>query len=351
VLFRSHLPYTGSHPRRHWFSGNDWIEAWVYWDGFWYGDIADRGYWAFAPNQQGPVAFFPTYPLLMRLGKAVVGDARLAGILLTVAAGATAAGLFFTWLRERMSPAAAWTALLLFLLYPFSYYLYGAVYADAVFVASVLGDFLLLDRDQPWLAGLVGAMATAARPVGFVLVIALAVRAMERRGGWRQLSWRDAGVLLSGAGVGAFCMYTWVRFGTPLAFVEAQGGWEQDPGPATWLKFRFFKDVVDVRNPAAWLVFVSHAVVTVGGLALVPAVVKRFGWGYGIYVLLGLGLSALSIKNFFGMSRYALSAFPCFAVAGQLLADWARLRVPVLVASGLTLVGATSFYARGHYLS
>ncbi len=350
-LSLTHLPYTGSHPRRHPFSGNAWLEAWVYWDGYWYGDIADRGYWGHVPNQQGPVAFFPTYPLLMRAGRALVGDARLAGILLTLAAGATAAGLFFTWLRQRVTPPAAWTALLLFLLYPFSFYLYGAVYADAVFIASVIGAFLLVERDHPWLAGLVGALATAARPVGFVLVIALGVRVIERRGGWRRVSWRDAGVLVAGAGVGAFCLYTWMRFGTPFAFVEAQSGWEQDPGPATWLKFRFFKDVVNLSNPGAWLVFVSHAVVTVVALALVPRVVRRFGWGYGIYALLGLGLSALSIKNFFGMGRYTLSAFPCFAAAGELLAERARLRVPALAASAAALLVATSLFARGHYLS
>ena len=55
------------------------------------------------------MAFFPAYPLLMRAGRAVVGNSLLAGVMLTVAAGATAAGLFFTWLRERVSPEAAWT--------------------------------------------------------------------------------------------------------------------------------------------------------------------------------------------------------------------------------------------------
>jgi hypothetical protein len=297
------------------------------------------------------VAFFPTYPLLMRAGRAVVGNSLLAGIVLTVGAGTAAAALFFTWLRERVSPAAAWTALLLFLLYPFAYYLYGAVYADAVFIAAALGSFLLVERDHPWLAGLVGAAATAARPVGFVLVVALVIRVVERRGGIRSVSWRDAGVLVAGAGIGAFCLYSWVRFGNPLAFVEAQRGWDQAPGPATWLKLQFWKDVRDFRSPLAWMVFVSHPILTGAALALVPRVVRRYGWSYGSYALLGLGISALSTKNFFGMSRYVLSAFPCFAAAGELLAERVRLRAVALASSGMTMVAATSFFARGHYLS
>ncbi len=350
-LSLSHLPYTGTDVRRHPIPGARWLEAWVHFDGFWYADIAERGYWSFVPTEQGPFAFFPTYPLLMRMGRALVGSTYVAGILVTVAAGAASAGLFFVWLRDRVSPPAAWTALLLFLLYPFAYYLYGAVYADAVFIASVLGSFVLLERDHPVLAGLVGAAATAARPVGVVLVIALVIRVIERRGGWHKVAWRDAGVLLATAGIGAFCFYGWKRYGAPLAFVDAQNGWNQDPGLRTWFKVQFWHDVQDLRSPLAWLVFVSHPVLTLAGLALVPLVVRRFGWGYAAYAFLVLALSALSTKNFFGMSRYVLSAFPCFAAAGLLLAERVRLRAAVLASSGAALVAASSFFARGHYLS
>ena len=347
----SHLPFTGTDLRRHPIPGAPWLEAWVHFDGYWYGAIADHGYWSFVPTEQGPFAFFPTYPLLTRAGAALVGNTYLAGILVTLASGAASAGLFFVWLRDRVGSTARWTALLLFLLYPFAYYLYGAVYADAVFVACVLGSFVLLERDRPVLAGLVGAAATAARPVGAVVVVALAIRVIERRGGWRRVAWRDVGVLLSAAGVGAFCFYSWRRYGAPLAFVEAQNAWNQDPGLRTWLKVQFWHDVQDMRSPLAWLVFVSHPLLTLAGLALVPMVVRRFGWGYGAYGLLVLALSALSTKNFFGMSRYVLAAFPCFAAAGLLLADRARLRTAALLSSGAVLVAATSFFARGHYLS
>ncbi len=117
------------------------------------------------------------------------------------------------------------------------------------------------------------------------------------------------------------------------------------------MKVQFWKDVQDFRSPLAWLVFVSHPILTAAGLALVPRIVRRLGWSYGAFALLGLGISALSTKNFFGMSRYVLSALPCFAVAGELLAERTRLRLATLVGSGGALVAATSFFARGHYLS
>ena len=337
-------PYSGPGPL---YTGPGWLSGWAQWDSGWYQFIADHGY-TYTPGQQGPVAFFPAYPLLMRAVAVAVGNVFVAGILVTVASGVGATVLFWKWVSDRLSPPAAWTSLLLFVLFPYAFFLFGAVYADALFVVAVLGAFTLLERDRPWLAGAVGAVATAARPIGAVLVIALVVRVLER--GARP-GWRSAGVLLSGVGIGAFSVYLWVRFGDPLAFGTVQEAWDQEASPETWLKFRFFRDVVDVGNPFAWVSYMAHPVLTVVGLALVPRVFRRFGKGYGVFVALLIGLSALGTKNFFGMSRYLLAAFPCFAVAGEWVAERPRLRMVAPAVSGLGLVVLTAAYSSGYYLS
>ncbi|MEA2687165.1 MAG: hypothetical protein QOE93_2360 [Actinomycetota bacterium] len=356
------IPWSGQPHVAPPFTGHRWVEGWAQWDAGWYYRIAEDGY-SYVKGQQSTIVFFPAYPLLMRLTGGLVGSTYVAGILVTVTAGIGSAALYFTWVRDRLTPRAATTALLLFVLYPYSFFLFGAVYADAVFVAAVIGAFVLLERDHPWLAGLVGALATAARPMGAVLVIGLAVRAWERRreaasndgpGGplaKPALRWQDAGVLLSAGGLAAFSLYLWNRFGDPLAFLTGQEAWDQQAGLHTWLKVQFFKDVTNFSSPLSWLTYVAHPILTVVGLALVPRVFRRFGKGYGVYVLLLIGLSALSTKNFFGMSRYLLAAFPCFAVAGELLADRPALRKTATAASGVGLVLLTAAFSRGYYLS
>lgn len=329
------------------YTGPGWLSGWAQWDAGWYQFIAEDGY-VYSPGQQGPVAFFPAYPMLMRGLGLAVGDVFVAGMLITLASGIGATVLFWKWLQERLEPPAAWTALLLFVLFPYAFFMFGAVYADALFVVAVLGAFTLVERDRPWLAGLVGAVATAARPIGAVLVVALVVRVLERG---ERPGWRSAGVLLSGLGIGAFSAYLWVRFGDPLAFGTVQEAWNQEASPETWLKFRFFRDVVEVDSPLPWVAYMSHPVLTVLGLALVPRVFRRFGKGYGVFSLLLIGLSALGTKNFFGMSRYVLAAFPCFAVAGEWVAARPRLRVVAPAVSGLGLVVLTAAYSRGYYLS
>ncbi len=158
-------------------------------------------------------------------------------------------------------------------------------------------------------------------------------------------------MLLSAGGLVAFSLYLWSRFGDPLAFLTGQEAWDQQAGLRTWLKIQFFEDVTNFSSPLSWLTFVAHPILTFAGLALVPRIFRRFGKGYGIYVLLLIGLSALSTKNFFGMSRYLLAAFPCFAVAGELVADRPALRKTAIAASGVGLVALTAAFSRGYYLS
>ncbi|MGH9266360.1 MAG: mannosyltransferase family protein [Acidimicrobiales bacterium] len=344
------------------FTGPEWLAGWAQWDSGWYFRIASEGY-SYVAGAQSSVAFFPTYPLAVRAVAVVVEDTYLAGILVTLLAGTAVAALFFAWLRSRVSPAAAWAALAAFLLFPYAFFLYGVVYADALFVAALLGAFVLLDADRPMLAGLAGAVATAARPVGVVLVAGLAVRALERRGAlapsggwrnlvdWRRARWADAGVLLSLAGLAAWCLYLWSRFDDPFAFASAQAAWDQGAGPETWLKFQFFEDIADLRSPGAWLLFMAHPVLTVAAACLLPRVFRRFGLGYGVFATLLVALSAVSTKNFFGMARYLLAAFPIFAVVGEELVARPALRRAALPASGAGLVALTAVFGTGYYLS
>ena len=342
------------------FTGPDWLAGWAQWDSGWYHRIASHGY-SFVAGQQSTVAFFPAYPLVVGGARVLVDDPYLAGIVATFLAGLGAAVLLAAWVRARLSPAAAWAALLAFLWFPYAFFLYGVVYADALFVAAVLGAFLLLEDDRPVLAGLAGAVATAARPVGVVVVVGLLVRALERRGAlrpagggwldWRRIRWADAGVLASVLGLAAWCLYLWSRFGDPLAFASAQAAWDQGAGPETWLKFQFFRDVADLRSPGAWLLFMAHPVLTVAAACLLPRVFRRFGAGYGVYAALLIAVSALSTKNFFGMARYLLAAFPCFAVLGELLDERPGLRRLYIPAGGVGLVALTAIFGTGYYLS
>ena len=64
---------------------------------------------------------------------------------------------------------------------------------------------------------------------------------------------------------------------------------------------------------------VVQAAVCLAFIAAVPAVTRRFGRGYGIYVLATALIPAFSTADFMGVGRYLLPAFPVFELVGASL--------------------------------
>jgi hypothetical protein len=163
------------------FRGAWFLEGWVRFDGGWYQSIITNGY-SYRPGAQSSIAFFPGYPMVVGLLSKVTGDVYLAGIITTFLCGLGLALVFYRWCARRASPQKAATALMLLLVFPYAWYLYGAMYADALFVLCAIGAFYLVEKDRPVLAGLVAAVATATRPVGVAMVVGLVAVLLEHRG-------------------------------------------------------------------------------------------------------------------------------------------------------------------------
>lgn len=343
-------------------TGPAWLDGWFQFDSGWYHAIVTGGY-SYEPGQQSSIAFFPTYPLLVRLLAWPLGDVQLAGTLAGLGAGLAAVLLYARWLSARLPARSAAVAVGVLLLYPFALYLYGAMYADSLFLLTAIGSFVLLERRQYVLAGLVGALATAGRPVGVAVAVGLVVRMLELlaqdRGddGWsgvlrsvRHVRWRQAGVLLSAAGLVAWMTYLWVEFGNPLAFVEVESapGWDQGVGPRTWFKVAYVEMFTAGHWRMALLLSIQAAACLVAVLAL-RRVWRRFGAGYLAYAVVVLAIPIIGTDDFMGTGRYVLVAFPALAAVGDYLAThrWRWLAPAFLAASAALLIVLTSYYARG----
>jgi hypothetical protein len=185
------------------------------WDYNWYRLIADAGY----PAGHGgrSYAFFPLWPLLLDwLGSnlEVVGAAALAW--------AASAAAFFG-VAEGTPRARSRTALAL-ACWPGSFVLLLA-YPDALALAAAAWAAALALRDRPLAAGVLGAVAAAARPNG--VLIALPLAWLARGKGPR--AW--LGATLPVAAAASVEGYFWARSDDPTAFFDAQRLWGRD-GPA-----------------------------------------------------------------------------------------------------------------------
>jgi hypothetical protein len=374
--------------------GPAWLDAWFQGDSGWYYRIADSGY-SYTPGQQSPVAFFPAYPLAVRaVGTLLGGDWSTAAGCVTLLSAVGAVALFADWVRSRVEPRTAVVAVALFLLYPYSFFLYGSGYSDAFFLLTAMGSFALLERHRFVLAGVVGILATGGRPVGIAVLVGLVVRAVEMladqraagvvpstavkvpvraelgqrslgaaddeslpegvdpacggrpvplremAGAVRLIRWREVVLLVSGAGLVGWVIYLGERFGDPLAFVTVQGapGWNQGSGPYTWFKVVFVGTLAKGLWPNI-AVLVPQALACLLAVLLLRTAWRRFGWGYTAFSVVSLAIPLIGTKDFMGAGRYCLAAFPVLAAAAVVLTGRQRPRWLVPVVLGVCFVG------------
>lgn len=343
-------------------------------DGGWYAGIAQHGYHLVAGHQSN-VAYFPAYPLAMRGIGALIGDTVLAGILVTAVAGCLGAVLAGRWMRlQNLSPQAVTLGVAVMLLYPYSWFLYGVVYSDALFLAAILAASLAVESDRIVLAGLLTIVATADRPTGVSIAIGLTVLVAERRGVLRhdpetgpalvrrfrfpnrvdvsRLRRRDGAILLGFAGLAGYMWYLHTEFGRALLFLDEQRYWGQESGVRTLVKAQYWWELTHFEHRSLVLTTTLQAVLLVAGLALVPFVGRRFGWGYATFQLVLVAMPAIGSRDFMGTGRYLMVLFPTHALVGEWLSGRSRRwRLGYLTISGSLLVVLAASFAHGVYLS
>ncbi len=321
------------------------IDMWVRWDAGWYRGIVLDGY-SYSPTAQSHAAYFPLYPMLMwpwvRLGI----PADLVGIFVTFTAGLLGSLAFSAWV-ERVRPGQHGLALRLLLVWPFAYYLAGALYADAMFFACTAAAFLFIERRVLWLSVLFAALASAARPVGWAAVIGLVVREFEltRREG-KSLSLRNAVPLLGGFGLAAYMLFLQLKFGDALAFIHTQVGWGQLTGDGAFKPaLAQAKNLGDLVSPGL------HLALCLAALAAAWPMRRTLGWGYAAYVAVVLAVPLYVARDFIGLGRYALAAFPSFVVFADVLTARPRLKIAWFATSLVLLAIMTTRFAVGRYVS
>lgn len=197
------------------------------WDGSWYVQIARQGY----GEESGVMAFFPGYPLSIRLVTEVTGlSYSAAAVVAALAWGALASVLLWALSAALGDRAFADRSAALFAFFPGSY-VFTMAYSEPMMLAASIGCLLALHRRRWIVAGLCGAVATATRPNAVVLVASAgwaAFVAVRRTRDWKAL----IAPVLSIAGIGGYFAFLWNRTGSLWTWFDVQRGlWKESFSP------------------------------------------------------------------------------------------------------------------------
>ena len=338
---------------------------WANWDGAWYAEIATEGYGERAPAS---TAFFPLYPLLVKLGTVVGGGPALWGVLISLAS--TLFALFFVYrTAERLYDArAARAATLCLAFFPTAFFL-NAVYTEALFLALTSGAlWAALVRRDFLLAGLLGALAAATRNVGVLLLVPLLLEWVRHR---REFGWRGVlGMALVPAGLVAYAAYLGARFGDPLVFARQQGDyWNREVSgplatlgdawtaagigvgyvldPATLFLGTDATPALEASNVLNLVFLVFFLGVALAGLFVLPP-------GLSVYAAALVLLPVLTPSPRFplmSLPRFVLGAFPVFLVLGYLLSRYRWTLATWLLLSGGLGVALTALFVTWRWVA
>jgi hypothetical protein len=294
------------------------VDVWARWDSDWFLRIAADGYsWP-----SSTPAFFPLYPFLVAsLTPVLAGHAVLAGVLISLAAGAAAFALLYRLTSDLLGEAVARRTILFLALAPTSLF-FGAVYSESLFLLLAVATFLAAERGRFWQAGALAGLALLTRSAGVALLPALLVLA------WRAPDRRRAvaGIALAPALFALYPLLLAVWIGRPLGFLDAQRVvWERHLSPAGPLggviEAVLERELLDLAAAAALL-------------ALGVVAWRRIGAAYGLYTLTSVLVPLTFVSDkvpLWSMQRFAVVVFPAFMA----LATVVRSRRAVLVTAVL----------------
>ncbi len=200
-------------------------EAFTSWDAYWYEKIARGGYEYINDGEYHSVAFFPLFPLIIRVIMELGLSFESAGFWFCNLAFLASFFVIYQWVELRKNRnLARWTIALLAWL-PHSFY--GTViYTESLFLLLTTGAFLSFEQRRYGITALCTGLASATRLTGILLVPSLLIAAWREGRSPRAYLSALAGTLGLGSWM-AFC--TW-QFGNPLVFLEAQKAWRPSAG-------------------------------------------------------------------------------------------------------------------------
>ena len=334
-------------------NGHPLYWSWGNFDGVHYLTIAKAGYIA-----QFTQAFFPLFPLLMRYLAQLSGSLMSAGLIITHGFWIISFWLFYKLIRIDRGEATARRSVIYLLLFPTAFF-FTAIYSESLFLALVLGTFYAARRRKWWLAGLLGAVASATRVFGIFLLPALLVEWYEGRGKkavYTPLELVSAvlPIVLIASGLFLYMYYLKKTFDDPLMFLTSQPAFgaqrSADKLILLYQVFWRYAKMISTVNPNSllFLTIVEEAVSGAVFLLLSIIAFKKVRVSYALFGALSYIAPTLT-GTLSSLPRYVLILFPSFMVLGMVKNR--RFQRLWWLISVILLAVNTALFVRGYWVA
>lgn len=206
------------------FSVSTWINIWSVWDAGWYLRIANIGYATIdsdIPMQcDGAYAFFPLYPLLIRLFGTIIGDFYIAGLIISNVCLLIASLYLYKLIKLDWDDITAKKTVKYLYLFPTAF-IFSGVFTESLFLALLVMCFYYAKKDNWLYVGLLGFLLSMTRLIGVITLLPLLIEYMKIRSyNPKRIDYNILYLSLLPLGLFLFMSYEYYLCGDFLAFAH-----------------------------------------------------------------------------------------------------------------------------------
>ncbi len=278
------------------------LEAFANWDGGYFLTIAQHGY-----TQTIHYAFFPLFPLLLKIGGIGVSWLSFLGIVLVLG----------KLLKEDYSDNQVNRIFFFFLLFPTAFFLL-MIYSESLFLFLTLITFYLARKQKFGWATIAAILASLTRPFGVATIIGLLIE-------WKLSKNKSWWPLLSPIGLVGYCFYLWQTTGNPLVFLDAQNNWQRQLSVDGLFFFQYLPDLFKGCSFNTLLMWMNYLLLllSVGILIRSYRKIRTSYFFYSVVVI----VMPLVTGSLMSLSRLLLINFPLFIMLGIWLGKYQKWRM------------------------
>ena len=325
-----------------WEGVNNWLlNPWTTYDSQGYIEIATKGY------KEVTAAFFPLYPLLLKICGNTEVSRALAGVIISNLAFVFA--LYVLYLLTKLDFSAETGKLVVWItaFFPTAAF-FGAVYTESLFLLFIALAFYAARQNNWAAAGITGGFAGLTRNPGPLLFASLLLEYMySLKYNFKKIRINILWIFLVIVGFSIFHFYLYWRFGNPFLSITSQSHFYRTPA---WPWEPVFSDVVDLITEKGEL----QTLLKLLTVLLVFYFSIRFYKLFRSYLLLMIGVIAMHLFNprmthphTIGAVRYASVLFPFSQILAIVYSNYrGRLKVTkyLLITLYLMLNAIYSFW-------
>jgi hypothetical protein len=216
------------------------IDAFNIWDAGWYRSIIENGYNTyFNINQNGQAnwAFFPLYPIIIKLIHVILPiNINILGTVVSTIFFAGALIMSYLYILETRGNRKEGVLFAIIMSFGIYSFYFSVLYTESLYIFLLITSLYFLNKRDYLLVGIFGALLSATRNMGVMLVVAVAVQYVyeyfKNNKNIKMFLFDTSknsnlilGISLIPLGLFSYMAYLWKLVGDPMAFSNVQIAW------------------------------------------------------------------------------------------------------------------------------